>query len=346
VTFRGEYEKLHAAFASSLASERSLTQKCRDLNAEVVENATKVQTALRLSEDDQATINGLKQEIEQAWKLVDATKEKEARTAASVDALKTEMANLERAAESGADVSTEKDEEIKQLMEVKHALVSERDDQVTQIVSLRDEVMSVGAKLRSAEAERARAEAALAAAADAAEARAAEAEREARAKERLEKAIVDLKHELELKANEVKTKTGSLKDGEEHVKKLRAMLDEQRETTRRARKSHDALDEKANRLESELREQRRANAALQAECEQCRADVRERVNESERALADAARVNKVREGALNKLRAAEKARGDAESALDDSRRAVCGARARRRGAAETRGERPQGARRA
>ena len=51
--------------------------------AEVVENATKVQTALRLSEDDQATINGLKQEIEQAWKLVDATKEKEARTAAA-----------------------------------------------------------------------------------------------------------------------------------------------------------------------------------------------------------------------------------------------------------------------
>jgi len=322
VAFRGEYEKLHAAFASSLASERSLTQKCRDLNAEVVENATKVQTALRLSEDDQATINGLKQEIEQAWKLVDATKEKEARTAASVDALKTEMANLERAAESGADVSTEKDEEIKQLMQVKHALVSERDDQVTQIVSLRDEVMSVGAQLRSAEAERARAEAALAAAADAAEARAAEAEREARAKERLEKAIVDLKHELELKANEVKTKTGSLKDGEEHVKKLRAMLDEQRETTRRARKSHDALDEKANRLESELREQRRANAALQAECEQCRADVRERVNESERAVSETARVNKVRDGALNKLRAAEKARGDAESALDDSRRAV------------------------
>ena len=322
VTFRGEYEKLHAAFASSLASERSLTRKCRDLNAEVVENATKVQTALRLSEDDQATINGLKQEIEQAWKLVDATKEKEARAAASVDALKREMADLERAAESGAEVSTEKDEEIKQLMEVKHALVSERDDQVTQIVSLRDEVMSVGAQLRSAEAERARAEAALAAAADAADARAAEAEREARAKERLEKAIVDLKHELELKANEVKNKTGSLKDGEEHVKKLRAMLDEQRETSRRARKSHDALDEKVNRLESELREQRRANAALQAECEQCRADVRERVNESERALADVARVNKVRDGALNKARAAEKARADAESALDDSRRAV------------------------
>ena len=115
MAFRGEYEKLHAAFASSLASERSLTQKCRDLNAEVVENATKVQTALRLSEDDQATINGLKQEIEQAWKLVDATKEKEARTAASVEALKGEMEHLASVATAGASVSTEKDEEMASL---------------------------------------------------------------------------------------------------------------------------------------------------------------------------------------------------------------------------------------
>ena len=128
---------------------------------------------------------------------------------------------------------------------------------------------------------------------------------------------MDLKHELELKANEVKNKTGSLKDGEEHVKKLRAMLDEQRETPRRARKSHDALDEKGEPAGERAASSDAPNAALQAECEQCRADVRERVNESERALADVARVNKVRDGALNKARAAEKARGDAESALDD-----------------------------
>ena len=320
--FRGEYEKLHAAFAASLASERALTRKCRELNAEAVENATKAQTALRLSEDDQATIDGLKREIEQAWKLVDATKEKEARAAASVDALESEAADAERAAESGAGAFTEKDGEIKELMVVKQALVAERDDQVRQIVSLRDEVMSVGAELRRAEAERAKAQAGLAAAADAADAREAEAEREARKKKRLEKEIVDLKRELGLKANEVKSKTGSLRDGEEHVKKLCAMLNEQRETTRRARKSRDALDEKATRLESELRERQRANAALQTECEKCRAEVRERACETERALADAARVNKVRESALSKLRAAEKARGDAEGALKESRRTV------------------------
>ena len=50
-----------------------------------------------------------------------------------------EMADLERPAESGAEVSTEKDGGLRRDQEVKHALVSERDDQVTQIVSLRDE---------------------------------------------------------------------------------------------------------------------------------------------------------------------------------------------------------------
>lgn len=39
-------------------------------------NAAKVQTALKLSEEDQATILALKKEIEKAWKLVDASHEK------------------------------------------------------------------------------------------------------------------------------------------------------------------------------------------------------------------------------------------------------------------------------
>ena len=39
-------------------------------------NAAKVQTALRLSEEDQTTIVTLKKEVEKAWKLVDASHEK------------------------------------------------------------------------------------------------------------------------------------------------------------------------------------------------------------------------------------------------------------------------------
>ena len=53
-------------------SEVRLHKKCRELNAEIVANAAKVQTALKLNEEDQGTIAALKKEIEKAWKMVDA----------------------------------------------------------------------------------------------------------------------------------------------------------------------------------------------------------------------------------------------------------------------------------
>merc|ERR1719473_217882 len=69
--FRLEYEKLHRALKKSHESERRLIKKCRELNAEIVTNAVKVQTALKLSQEDQATIGSLKKEIENLSKLVE-----------------------------------------------------------------------------------------------------------------------------------------------------------------------------------------------------------------------------------------------------------------------------------
>jgi type II secretory pathway component PulM len=57
-------------------NEKRLVKKCRELNSEIVGNAAKVQTALKLSEEDQQTIVALKKEIEKAWKTVDTSHEK------------------------------------------------------------------------------------------------------------------------------------------------------------------------------------------------------------------------------------------------------------------------------
>ena len=66
--FRQAYEKLHRALNKSHDSEKRLIKKCRELNSEIVSNAAKVQTALKLSQEDQNTISSLKREIEKAWR--------------------------------------------------------------------------------------------------------------------------------------------------------------------------------------------------------------------------------------------------------------------------------------
>ena len=58
--FRTEYEKITGALQKAHESEKRLMVKCRELNAEIVSNSTKVETALKLSQEDEATIKSLK----------------------------------------------------------------------------------------------------------------------------------------------------------------------------------------------------------------------------------------------------------------------------------------------
>ena len=103
--FRIEYEKLHRALKKSHESEKRLMHKCRELNAEIVVNAAKVTTALKLSQEDKATVTSLKQEIEKLWRMVDAAHEKESRARDTINQLKLEIANLTKLVEQGAGLS-------------------------------------------------------------------------------------------------------------------------------------------------------------------------------------------------------------------------------------------------
>ena len=64
------------ALRKSHDNEKRLLKKCRELNAEIVGGAAKVQAALKLSDEDQATIAALKKEIENSWRMVDGSHEK------------------------------------------------------------------------------------------------------------------------------------------------------------------------------------------------------------------------------------------------------------------------------
>jgi septation ring formation regulator EzrA len=77
-------------------------QKCRELNAELVTNSAKVQSAMKLSEEDKSAIAALRKEIEKAWKMVDAAHEKEQRAKETIQSLRIEINNLSKLVEQGA----------------------------------------------------------------------------------------------------------------------------------------------------------------------------------------------------------------------------------------------------
>lgn len=197
--FKEEYEKVFGALVNSNDSEKKLIQKCRDLNAEIVANAAKVQSALKLADEDQGTIDKLKGEVEKAWKMVDASKEKETRAKENVQALKKEVADLAKAAAQGGGGGAKQQEQLKDMMRQRDELAAERDEQVNQIVMLREEVMEVTERLRSAEAESIRVENELQILRDDATAAKAATDKETKRKEKMERDVKELKTLLEEK---------------------------------------------------------------------------------------------------------------------------------------------------
>ena len=65
-------------------------------------NASKVHTALKLSQDDQQTITTLRSEVEKAWKMVDTAQSKETSAKETITSLKEEIANLSGLVEKSA----------------------------------------------------------------------------------------------------------------------------------------------------------------------------------------------------------------------------------------------------
>ena len=72
-SFKGEYARLLGTLKASLATEKRLVAKIGSLNEEIVLNAGRVTQALRLAEEDGATIDDLRKQLERAWALVEAS---------------------------------------------------------------------------------------------------------------------------------------------------------------------------------------------------------------------------------------------------------------------------------
>ncbi|KAG2443529.1 hypothetical protein HXX76_001881 [Chlamydomonas incerta] len=314
--FRIEYEKLHRALKKSHESEKRLIKKCRELNAEIVANAAKVQTALKLNEEDQQTIGALKKEIEKAWKMVDASHEKEAKAKETIQQLKIEIANLTRLVEQGAGLAIGEETTLNELLKQKEELVRERDAQVDQIMQLRSDLMEMQEKQRTAEADKLQLDMDIQQLKDSVAEKKAEAEREIRKKERMEKEMKELRQQLEIRSSEIKQKQLQMTSTEEQVAKLEQMVRDSKAATEKVQKEYNLLNEKMQKLHHDLEEQIHTNTQLLAENSAKQVELKVKDEEIAAIKQEASRVNKLREQTVKKTKQLEEQRSEVEKERD------------------------------
>eukprot|EP00933_Yihiella_yeosuensis_P024988 TRINITY_DN1936_c0_g1_i3.p1 TRINITY_DN1936_c0_g1~~TRINITY_DN1936_c0_g1_i3.p1 ORF type:complete len:790 (+),score=229.12 TRINITY_DN1936_c0_g1_i3:233-2602(+) len=240
--FRQEYEKLHRALKKSHESEKHLIKKCRELNAEIVQNAVKVQTALKLSQEDQATITALKKEIERAWKMVEASHEKEQRARETISNLKAEISKLGRLVEQGAGLSINQENMVNQLVQEKNDLVKHRDMLQGQVQQMQQQNVDLTSRVGKLEQERQAGNGELMQLREQLERLMDEGDKQQRRKEQLDKELKDLRNSLESKQSEINAKREELARDEDAKGQLERQLKEERSEVERLHMRRDQLE--------------------------------------------------------------------------------------------------------
>ncbi|KAF4658729.1 hypothetical protein FOL46_006854 [Perkinsus olseni] len=110
-----EYYKLYKALQRSNDSERRLYNKYDHLKTEMKNNITKVNTAIRLSEEDKDMIEDLKKETEKVWKMVEEADDNDMRSSNTMKALKNELNTLTRLMEEGVHLTLDGEVKVKSL---------------------------------------------------------------------------------------------------------------------------------------------------------------------------------------------------------------------------------------
>ncbi|XP_046850277.1 cilia- and flagella-associated protein 58-like [Xenia sp. Carnegie-2017] len=303
--FRVEYEKLHRALKKSHESEKRLMQKCRELNGEIVANAAKVQTALKLSQEDQNTITSLKKEIEKAWKMVDAAHDKEQRARETIQSLKLEISNLSKLVEQGAGLSMGQDHSINELLKIKDDLTKERDEKLQEITKLRDELSLLLEKQKHAERDQGEAEMKIAELKEDIQVKNNEAQRESRKKEKMERELKAARTDLENKSGELKTKQNLLYKAMDDISRLEQQLKEQRILNEKATKDNDLLNTRLTKVQQDFESQLLSCDQLAAENGQKMLELKAKEDEINAMKHETLRLTKLRETIQRKLRNTE-----------------------------------------
>lgn len=322
--FRVEYEKLHRALKKSHDSEKRLMQKCRELNAEMVANSAKVSTALKLTQEDQATIASLKKEIEKAWKMVDAAHEKETRARETIQSLKLEIANMSKLVEQGAGLSMGQEHSVNELLKIKEDLTKERDDLLSQIVKFREDMTAAQDKVNTLETDQEEATMKIQELQQDIQVRSNEAQREGRKKDKLERELRQSKADLETKTAETKTLQGQMERYKQDITKTEQQLKEQRIAYERSVKDSDILTARIQKLQQDFEAQLIACDMLNQENQSKALELKQKEDEVGALKAETSRLNKTRETIQRKLRGVEDNKAEIEGQKETLKSQIVG----------------------
>ncbi|XP_067298736.1 cilia- and flagella-associated protein 58 [Pseudorasbora parva] len=322
--FRVEYEKVAKALQKSHGNEKRLMAKCRELNADVLSKSVKLSTAMKLHDEDETTISTLKMEIDKAWKMVEASREKELQAKETIQKLKEDISNLNKFVEKGTEVFEGQEYSMGDLLKIKEELTNERDKLLSEVVTLRENLTKATDAQLEIEAEKNKAMDMIAELQQDIQVRRNEVQQETRRKEKLEKEVKQLQTDQESKQSEIKFLTQQSQRLQEDQQKLEQQLQEHKIKNEKISKEVEQLQHRNNKLQQDNEQNSISLEQLSQQNQQRASDLKMKEEEVTHLKQEITKLTKMREGVQRRLRQMQEQKVEVESQRETLRNQIIG----------------------
>ncbi|KAJ3079994.1 hypothetical protein HDU99_009572, partial [Rhizoclosmatium hyalinum] len=342
---KSEYEKLQKLFTQCRKNEQLLIKKCKDVTGQMMSNSVKVQAALKLSQGDRITIGSLKKEVKRAWKMVEAAGEKEQKSKDKIVRLKIEINKMRHqmgtgAASAGATdlllddevgegdvdgvdaglnrmmgLQFEQELQIGNLQKVaseKAFLVSQNDQLIASVTTLRHEIVDLQAKLNSTVTDKHVAEKNLASIKDLLAQKKTDEDRNAKLRDKLESTVRGLTDTLTRKEHDLSVKTSEGKSLKEVIARLETMVKEDKAKIDKDTVERDKLVAKVTKLQLDYDQQHIDVTRLKAENQDQFVDLKSWEEELHKYKEEFKVMVRLKDGLAKKMKMLEEAKMEAE----------------------------------
>jgi chromosome segregation ATPase len=314
--FRIQFEKLHNALKDASNSNQRLQVKNREINAELVANASKVAQSVKQNQDDQVSIMQLKSELSKAWMLFDSANEKEQRLLENVQSYKVEIENLTMLCEKSKNNTNGTGEGISELSKQKQAFQKERDHLIEETQKLRVAMQDAEEQIMELEASSAEALQSNAELRQEVQTRQNDLALQERQKDVMEKELKQTLAECEEKTGEIKTLTNQLMKTRDENTVLFGQVKDLKSTGERSNKENRLLETRFNRLQGEYQAQADVADQLAADIQKKLNELKSRDDEIGKLKQEMARLKTMREAVQRKLQNSEEVRVENELKRD------------------------------
>merc|ERR1712071_584300 len=276
-------------------------------------------TALKLSQDDKATISKLKQELDAAWKMVDTAHDKETRARETINALKSEINELSKLVEKGAGLSVGQESSVNQLIAERDQPRDQSETQGEELGILRAKCDTLSSELSGLEKERESADDRVAELQQDLQIRMNDLQRESRKRDKLDREVNNMKRQADEKTKEVESNKTRLRDQEEINTGLNEQYKQIQVQLERTKKESEILNQRLTKIQQDYQNQVIQSNHLADENHKKLAELKSREDEIAGMKSEAIKLNKMREQVSRRLQVIEEQKIDVEKERDSLR---------------------------